>query len=389
MENRKVIALNTFAQVAGKIVTSASTLLITIILARTLGVSGYGDFTKVTTSALITIRTVLSLVLMTLCILVLFLLPGSVTNGYPGFVKLGIWLFTPTILLQSYITTTNAFFQKNLRYDLASWALLTGSLFSLGATVVYSLSAHAPSIFPYLIFLLFGTLVTAITAILFARPFFTSFSFFSKNVALIKSIFTAALPLGITLLFNVVYFRIDSVVLAISRTTAEVGIYGLAYKFFEFFLVVPTFFMNSVFPLMMSSIKTNNEKRFSALAKKSGLFLFFLSIFLVAAGWVLSPFLPIVMGEFADSILPFRILLLSLPVFFLTSVTMWVMVARNLRGPLLGIYSSSMVVNILANVLLIPRFGYISAAWITLFSEIFILLLSFLAIRLSPMAQKS
>ena len=158
---------------------------------------------------------------------------------------------------------------------------------------------------------------------------------------------------------------------------------------FEFFLVVPTFFMNSVFPLMMSSIKTNNEKRFSALAKKSGLFLFFLSIILVAAGWVLSPFLPIVMGEFADSILPFRILLLSLPVFFLTSVTMWVMVARNLRGPLLGIYSSSMVVNILANVLLVPRFGYISAAWVTVFSEVFILLLSFLAIRLSPKAQKS
>src|SRR5207244_1517417 len=60
-----------------------------------------------------------------------------------------------------------------------------------------------------------------------------------------------SLPLGITLLFNLVYFRADSIILTLTRPTAEVGIYGLAYKVFEIVLVFPTFFMNAVYPLLL------------------------------------------------------------------------------------------------------------------------------------------
>ena len=57
----------------------------------------------------------------------------------------------------------------------------------------------------------------------------------------LRSLFIASFPLGLTLLFNVVYFHIDSIILTFTRTSAEVGIYGLAYKIFELPLVLPTF----------------------------------------------------------------------------------------------------------------------------------------------------
>ena len=44
---KKVIYFNTGAQIVGKGITASITLLITLVLFRTLDASGYGDFTKI------------------------------------------------------------------------------------------------------------------------------------------------------------------------------------------------------------------------------------------------------------------------------------------------------------------------------------------------------
>ncbi|HLB60886.1 MAG TPA: hypothetical protein VJL83_04760, partial [Patescibacteria group bacterium] len=45
------IAGNTLVQLIGKFVTAGITFLITLVIARTYGVVGYGDFTKMTAYA--------------------------------------------------------------------------------------------------------------------------------------------------------------------------------------------------------------------------------------------------------------------------------------------------------------------------------------------------
>ncbi|MDO8451633.1 MAG: polysaccharide biosynthesis C-terminal domain-containing protein [bacterium] len=55
---------------------------------------------------------------------------------------------------------------------------------------------------------------------------------------------------------------------------------------------------------------------------------------------------------------------------------MWILFAGGNQKILIPIYGFSMVVNILGNILLIPRYGYIAASWVTVASEGLVLLLS-------------
>jgi O-antigen/teichoic acid export membrane protein len=406
MTNRKTIAFNTFSQIAGKVVTSGTTFIVSILIARSLGAGGYGDFTKIMTfvaffylfadfglntaylelsenqsaqNNLLTIRTVFGLFLMFLCISILAFLPGTNVQGYTPFVKFGIIVFSFSILFQSLITTANAFFQKSFRYDYASYALSLGAITTLLAVASFPY-LRITGILPNIVAFLLGSLVTTIASLFFATKLLPTLSF-SFDSILIKKMLTIALPLGLTLLCNVVYFHADSVILTVTRTSEEVGIYGFAYKFFELPLVVPTFFMNAVFPLLLLSRKSTDWKAFLRQAKQSAAILLSLSLIFFVCGYIAAPLLSLIKSDFQASIMPLRILLLSLPIFYLTSVTMWVLIALKKRTQLFFIYFMSMLVNIGSNIVFVPKYGYIAAAWITVASEALVLLLSFFSIR--------
>jgi O-antigen/teichoic acid export membrane protein len=406
MSNRKTIALNTFSQIAGKVITSGTTFIVSILIARSLGASGYGDFTKITTFVaffylfadfglnaaylelsddkraqgnLLALRTLMGLGLMFVCISILAFLPGSSTEGYSPFVKLGIILFSVSILFQGLITTANAYFQKQLRYEYATYALSVGSVVTL-LLVCLLPRLRLLGVLPIIVAFALGSFITAAFSLFFTKKLHADFSF-SFDVSLIKKMLVIAFPLGLTLLCNVVYFHADSVILTLTKSTYDVGIYGLAYKVFEFPLVVPTFFMNAVFPLLLISQKTGNAPAFIRQIKRSVGILFSLSLVLLIVGYMAAPFLTLIKTDFRASVLPFRILLLSIPVFYITSVTMWTLIALKRRMQLFFIYFVSMIVNVGCGIAFIPQYGYIAAAWITVVSEILVLLLSWIVIQ--------
>ncbi|MEK9143706.1 MAG: flippase [Patescibacteria group bacterium] len=403
------VAWNTLSQLLGKVVGSGVMLLVSILIAREFGAPGYGDFTKITTfvaffyllvdfglnavylqrksdwATLLGMRVVGGAVLMFIAIAVLSFLPQGETQGYTGLVRLGIILFTPTILIQGLIVSANVIFQKRLRYDLATLALTIGNIVAVVLVwgTVYGLSSRV-GVIGVTTSLLLGLCVTAIVSLFFVRqtegPIRISFD---RRVG--KALFMAALPLGLTLLFNQVYFRIDSFVLALTRSTSEVGFYGLAYKMFELPIVIPTFFMNSVYPLLLAQQMTQDVGRRTyetkKLLNKSCIILCLTSFVLSLAVWFAAPLLMYIRPEFAPSIPLLRILTLGLPFFFLSSLVMWALIALGKQITLAVIYGALMALTIVSDVLVIPRYGAIGAAWITVGSEGLVLLLSSLYLR--------
>ncbi len=410
---KKTIALNTIAQIIGKIISGGTTFLVSILLAHALGVEGYGDFTKITTyvaffylfcdfglnaaylqladkqtalktkNALFTVRCIISILLMFITLAITTFLPGSSEQGYSTVVKMGIILFTPTVLLQALITTTNALFQERLRYDFATYATTIGSLVTL-VCIFFMSKTLLPSamLFGSLLAFLIGSFFTVITALFFVKKI-VGLPAFVIDAHTIKKLLSTALPLGITLLFNVIYFRIDSVILTISRSTMEVGTYGLAYKFFEMALVIPTFFMNAALPALVLAKKNSDTKKLQAQIKTSGITLFLLSIVVSVGGWIAAPLFSLIKPEFVSSILPFKLLLMGLPIFYLSSLTMWILVVEKKQTQMLIIYALSMVINIIANAVFIPQYGYMAAAWVTILSEVFILTTSYMTLKTS------
>ncbi len=398
-----IIAANTLSQVVGKIVGATTTFLITLLLARQFGVTGYGDVIKVTTyvgffflvsdfglnaiylrrqdthalSVLLATRLTLAVFLVFIAVSLLAFLPQSTSDGYTNIVRLGIILFSPAIIFQSLITTANAVFQKRLRYDLATLALGAGSMLSL-ATLWFTLKTPVSAVLAGTLTLLTGSLTTAIFAFLGVRMLRESVSLsFSWKHNL--PMFLEALPLGLTLLFNLVYGHVDSVILTLTRPTAEVGIYGLAYKLFELVLVFPTFFINALYPVLLKA--RSQEAKFLAIIRKSLLFLIVASGIAVIAVRMASPLVTAIQPDFQDSILPLRILSLSFPFFFASALTMWTLITLGKQKSLVWIYGLSMIMNVLFNSMLVPQYGYLAAAWITVASEGIVLIVSGIVLR--------
>ena len=172
------------------------------------------------------------------------------------------------------------------------------------------------------------------------------------------------------LFFNLIYFRIDTLLLTFWRPSSEIGAYGYAYKFFEFAIAIPTFAMNSAFPLL-SKLDVNSPALRQAFIKLfAGLTI--AAVLVVGIGWVGAPLI-VIRPDFSDSVAYVRTLLVGAPVFFLTSPLMWLFILLNKQRLLMVLYLLAMGLNIGANYLWIPIYGATASAIITGLTELFVL----------------
>lgn len=415
---RKQLAWNTAAQIFARAFSSLAMFGVTILIARQFGANGYGDYVKITTFVaffyliadfginavflqrsplshdetssshsiwedLLALRLVISCVLLIVSAVILWFLPDHTNEGYTRIVKFAILIYSPTILFQALITSANALFQKYLRYDLSAIAVVAGSTVSfllvLFVTVFWRTHITVISVITALNI---GGAVTAATGLLLTRRLHR-IRHSSVSLAIARSLFISSIPLGLTLLFNLVYFRVDSIILTLTRPTAEVGIYGLAYKVFELTLVLPTFFMNALYPVMLQATSDKRQatnKLFQHLIFRSAIILSLISCLMSLILWFIAPAISLVKADFIAAIPVLRVLSFGLPFFFLSSLTMWTLIAKKQQKILAIIYAISMVFNILLNILFIPRYGYMAAAWVTVISEGFVLLCSGVAV---------
>lgn len=387
------IGINTASQLVGKLIGAATSFVVAFFLARQLGADGFGDFTKITTyvapfyliadfglnaimlqkkdssvwwSRLLGLRILGSALLVFVAVSVLAFLPQGSMQGYTNLVRFGIILFAPSIVFQAVITSANAIFQKNLRYDLATLSIAAGSV----GTVLF-LFLFRTTVAAGIIAVLAGSAVTAGAALFFIKKFSQTIRpAFSRES--LTQLLVPAIPLGLTLAFNLIYFRADSFILTLTRPTSDVGIYGLAYKVFEVALVVPTFVMNSVYPLFLGTLNHESEIMNYELRKIFQKTLFFMipaSVFMILILWVAAPLLTLIQSDFAAGVPALRVLSLGLPFFFVSSLVMWTLITLKKQTILMAVYGVSMAVNILLNIWFVPTHGYLAAAWITVGSE--------------------
>lgn len=393
MELRRVFANSLFQGIA-RFITASVSLLVAISVARFYGVYEYGVFTKVVTivgflyvlvdfgfnaiflaensfkdrfPAFLTLRVFTSLFLVAILIGTFSIPQARFFLGLkePSLVYLIIFSFT--IVTYAITLSSAAIFQKNLQYKLLALATIAGSGVTLAGVFLSTFFSLPP--YAMYISLLGGGMFAAFLSLKLAKQNFFPFSF---DKTWIKPLLFQSAPLGLMLLFNLIYFRADIIILSVFRTTQEVGIYGMAYRIFEFLIAVPLFLSNSIYPLLL--VHRKNYGTLMRLAKKYAVVYLIISIALVLISWFFAPLLIFVQKEFNHSIIPFRILLLSLPLFFITSLFQWILVAQKKQKFLLVLYVCLGGLNVALNVLFIPRYGILSASIITGVSELLVLL---------------
>ena len=406
----KKVFYNTGAQIAGKIITASITLLISLIIFRTLGASGYGDFTKVFVfvgyfytladfglntiyikitkeneishlKPLLGLRILIGMTLAMVAVTIAQVLPYDQASetGFSPLVKIGIVIASATIITQAIFTTTNAFFQKILRYDLSTLAAAFGYLIILTTAVVVTFTTKSILGFSTA-YVLGGVSLATLAYLIIARRvknFFTPTFSRQKFLTFLRP----AWPVGVALLFNLIYFRIDVLILSNFRTSSEVGLYGLAYQFFETSLAVPIFFSNAIYPIL-SNLYKENENVFKKQLFSWLKILTLASLLLTTALFVVSNFIPIFFGQSSQGTIPaLRILALGIPFFFISALLWHVLIIYDRQKYLTVIYAVGALFNLIANLMFIPQYGYMAASVITVISEALIVLLLTLAIR--------
>ena len=409
----KKIAANTIYQLIGKIVSLGITVLATVIITRTYGREIYGQFSLMQAwpalffvivdfginaiatreiskdwskagkyfGNILLIRIIFSIILM----LVLFV--ASRFFPYSQVLKTGITLSLLLILTQALFTSTNIIFQARLRYDLSTIGYLIGYAFIL--VIIFFLSRAKVGVmwisFSYVI----GGFITFFVNYYFVRSLGVKPEFVLDK-QLWGYLLSSSLPLGLMFVFSQINFKADALLLSVLPVPAflnvsnneAVGLYALPYKIFEVALVMPTFFMNSLYPVMVLRMTEGKEKLKETL-KQSLKFLIVAALVFSAVGYVFSPLAINVLGgvEFEASILVLRILLSGLVLYSVTQPLAWVIVTMGYQKYLPGIYLASGVFNLVMNFIFIPVYSFYMSAVITHFSELLILILLIVTVR--------
>lgn len=226
-----------------------------------------------------------------------------------------------------------------------------------GQSTTYYVWAYAAS---YLVSCAYFVVVLVATGV--ARPRWR------LDLDLLHPWLLSSLPLAVTYVMTNVYFKVDVPILQHYRSYDEVGWYTLAYKPFEALLFVPLTLRTVIFPVLAVYWRSAPER----LGRAVG------TVFktLAAAGWpctvglvVLAPQLTAALHLYPQSAAALRILGVGVVVMFVDNAFIAALNAMDKQLVYATVVSSALVFNVVANVVAIPRWGYLGASWTTVLTE--------------------
>jgi O-antigen/teichoic acid export membrane protein len=183
----------------------------------------------------------------------------------------------------------------------------------------------------------------------------------------------ASLPFFLLTTLGVVHFKVDTLLLFALATPAAVATYEAAYKLFEVsrFVIRPT---ATVFFPVSAALAGERKwigfghtlRRLLALSGGAGVAVSI--VILASAGFVIS----LAWGHQYDEAVPvLRVLYLAVPTIYLGFVATFLAGALHLEAAAARVLGLCLLANVGLNLLAIPRWGPLGAAWTTVITETF------------------
>ena len=297
----------------------------------------------------------------------------AVALNFSGQLLTSIVLFSPFILVTAF--GTNGVFGDVLQARGDNNSIAVASTISAIVVVVGTAGAallHA-SVDVFLLVYTLSNLVDAIICILTSRKFIPLGMNWSGPA--IRYLLAESFPLAIGSAFVLVYGRIDTIMLEKLTDPQQVALYGVAYKFFDVLSTISATIMIVVFPSLARAFARDKE---GGQRLYSQVFILMAALAIpMTVGVVVfrSLLLSLVVGEqylAAGTAMPGLMLAIAL-IFPSTVASYMLIVIRKQRWnfPMAVVAS---ILNIGLNLLLIPRFGFVAAAWVTAATEVFVII---------------
>ncbi len=395
------VAQNTIIQVIGKAISIVLGLLSIAILTRYLGPERFGNYTTVITyllffatladlgitlvtaqmisqpdvdekrilSNLFSFRLISSFTLIILGVIISWFL------NYDFTIKLGILVTFSSFVFANLNQVFVGLFQKKLYMyyvvvaEIASRVVLFGGFW---ATYYYDFGLN-------------GALVVMIASsfVSFILHYYYSLRFvkikFLIELSVWKQIVKKSWPLAITIFFNLVYLKTDTIILSFIKPQVDVGLYGAAYRVIDVLITLPFLFSGIVLPLLTIEWAKNNRDKFNNLIQKSFDFLAIISVPLVVGTYFVADKVMVVVAgdDFLGSGRPLKILMIAAVFIFLGNIFAHVIIAVEKQRVIIPAYIFTAVTSLIGYIIFVPRYSFIGAAWVTVYSELCVSFASF------------
>lgn len=407
------LAWNTGAQLVGKVASTTIGVIIVGLLTRYLGQDGFGAYStanaflqvftlfldlginvtfvallgehtgniayeKRCVSALFTFRLVSAGVLTVLAPLLGWLSPYSFD------VKLAITALTGSLLFPGLTQMISGVQQQHLKTHIGAIGEVVGRLVLLLGIVF---ARHAGfGLIPIMWFVSLGSAANFFFNLWLTKPH--GLFRWNWDVAFWKETLARSWPIGVSIFFNLIYFKGDTLVLSLVRSRAEVGIYSASYRVLEILITIPFMIAGLMLPLFSEAWSKGDLPRLSQLTRDSASALMLLIAPIVMGTLVLADrIMVLVAGEaFAASGPILRVLIVATGIIFMNVIYAHVVVAIQAQRKMLPLYILTAVIILLGYVIFIPRYGMWAAAWLTVASEILITTGSYIvSSRITPL----
>ncbi len=396
MSNVRKVARNIGIIISGSLIQKLLTYVFIVSLARYLGTEDFGKYNfvfayvafffifsdfglyrilvrelsrnEIQASKLISnasaLKLITTLIAIILAILVIFLLP------YPEETRILVSVAAFFLIFNSFATLFSTILQANIKMEYDVLANLTTRIISLGL-VLWLINIK-------------GSLIQIIIVVAFSEIVYLSINFFSSrkfvkggvefDFRIWQYLLKESLPLAVSGIFWIVYFRIDVLMLSLMKGDASIGYYSAAYQLSEPFLLIPQAIMISLFPLMSSYFKESSQQ-FNKSYRLAFKYLLILALpIAIGITFISDKIILLIYGEqFSPSAIALSILIWATALMFFKNLYLSMTTSIGKQLIIAKISCMAVIFNIALNLILIPQFDFMGASIVTLMTEALIL----------------
>ncbi|MGH2834305.1 MAG: polysaccharide biosynthesis C-terminal domain-containing protein [Solirubrobacteraceae bacterium] len=282
-------------------------------------------------------------------------------------------VFVAAVMLAGAPSALSVVFQMRVRNHIPMAIMTLNSvIWGAGVVVVSALSGGIVAFSA--VFLATSALTSALTVVWALRMA-------TVRLRGVRELWGALLRVGVGVgvagILVTVYVKLDQILVLEYAGSRQAGLYGAAYRLLDQVQFIPISVMTTLFPLIAAAYSSHRD-RARALLQSAAEYLAMASLPILAFTVVgahpiitllfgrafgpAAPALPILAGAFVS---------ISFGYLVGNMVVVLELQRRFIRFAAMGV-----VINVVLNILLIPRYGFLAAAWITLLTEVTVMSLS-------------
>jgi O-antigen/teichoic acid export membrane protein len=265
----------------------------------------------------------------------------------------------------------SAVFTLRIRNDIATILSLISSFVWLAIVLGVSLSNAG------IIAVSLGyAAVTALTALTYFMSTRRMIALGPSDARLERKLLSSSLPVGLAFVLVISYGRIDQILVFTLAGSRDAGLYGAVYKLLDQSLLAPILLLNTLFPVLAASFPGNLQKVRTVVSWAAHLLLTIAAGLLAVSIVARVALVHALYGEpFVGAADALPILMLAFVFAAMTYLTGKLVIVLGLERRLVVYATIGLLVNIALNVVLVPTFGFIAAAWVTVGTEMLVLAL--------------